>query len=223
MIKRLLTILGFISLTSLGNSLWATHIVGAELYYECVDSVNSVYDLTLILYRDCQNGQADFDDPLTLFIFRGDNGTIFQTTTISKPPLTPQIQPNDWDDCVATIPNICVEEGVYTTTLTLPPRPGGYYLGWSRCCRNAAITNLAQPLSEGITFLARIPGQDEALCNNMPTFDEVPPIFLCANQQFSFDHSATDIDGDSLSYALTNPYTGTNTAGLGTGNPMVPG
>ncbi|MEL6672635.1 MAG: PKD domain-containing protein [Bacteroidota bacterium] len=201
----------------------ATHIVGAELFYECTDSINSQYDVTLKLYRDCLNGQAPFDANITLFIFRGNDGSIFQTVNVAAPPTTPQIQPDDWGPCVAMIPSICVEEGVYTTQLTLPPLNGGYYIGWARCCRNQAITNLANPLGEGITFLARVPGPLEAACNSMPTFDQVPPIFLCSNETFAFDHSATDPDGDSLVYKLVNPYTGTNTAGLGAENPMMGG
>ncbi len=207
----------------LGGSLHATHIVGAELYYECVDSVTNEYDITLKLYRDCLNGQAPYDQNITLFVFNGATGTIFQTVNVVVPPVTPQIQPTSWDACVATIPNICVEEGIYRTTITLPPSAGGYFLGWSRCCRNQAIDNLLTPLQEGISYLARVPASSEAACNNMPTFDQVPPIFLCANQPFNFDHSATDPDGDSLVYALVNPYTGTNFAGQGTGNPQTGG
>lgn len=201
----------------------ATHIVGAELFYECVDSLTNTYDVTLVLYRDCFAGQALFDDPLYLFIFYANTGTIFQTISVSKPPQTPQIQPNDWSSCVATTPNICVERGVYKTTVTLPPQLGGYNIGWARCCRNAAITNLQTPLQEGITFLAHVPGPTVATCNSMPEFDQIPPVFLCANQQFAFDHSATDPDGDSLVYALTNPYTGLNVSGAGAGNPNFGG
>ncbi|MEL7341833.1 MAG: hypothetical protein AAGM67_15230, partial [Bacteroidota bacterium] len=200
-----------------------THIVGAELLYECTDSLNSEYEITLKLYRDCINGQAPYDPNITLFIFNASTGAIFQTVNVAVPPTTPQIQPTTWDACVAMIPNICVEEGIYKTTLTLPPSADGYYLGWSRCCRNVAIDNLLLPLQEGITFLARIPTSSEAGCNSMPTFDQTPPIFLCANQPWNFDHSATDPDGDSLVYALTNPYTGLNTQGLGAGNPMQGG
>ncbi|MDX1906847.1 MAG: PKD domain-containing protein [Bacteroidia bacterium] len=201
----------------------ATHIVGAELYYSCINPATNTYDLTLKLYRDCQNGQAPYDAVIYLFIFDALTGATLQTVPINIPPTTPQIQPNDWGPCVGTTPAICVQEGIYTTTVTLPPNANGYNLGWSRCCRNAAISNLANPLNEGITFLARIPPSSAAVCNNMPVFDQVPPVFLCANQPFFFDHSATDVDGDSLVYALTNPYTGTNISGLGTGNPMMGG
>ena len=201
----------------------ATHIVGAELIYECVDSTNHLYDITLKLYRDCLNGQAPYDPTIVLFVFRGSDGSIAQTVSIPVPPTTPQIQPEDWDDCVAVIPNICVEEGIYTTQITLPPIAGGYNLGWSRCCRNQAINNLSNPLGEGITFLSRVPGPEDATCNSQPDFTQVPPIFLCNNQTFSFDHSAIDPDGDSLVYKLVNPFTGTNLQGLGTGNPMMGG
>lgn len=205
------------------SRLEATHIVGAELYYECIDSTTNTYSVTLTLYRDCFLGQADFDDPIYLFAFYANTGNIFQTIAINRPPQTPQIQPTDWSDCVATPPNICVEQGVYQTTLILPPQIGGYNLAWARCCRNSAITNLSAPLQEGITFLAHVPGPSVATCNSMPQFDQVPPVFLCANQPFAFDHSATDPDGDSLVYALTDPYTGLNFVGAGAGNPNFGG
>lgn len=49
--------------------------------------------------------------------------------------------------------------------------------------------------------------------NSNATFDLFPPLFLCVNEPFSFDHSATDLDGDSLAYCLYNPYNGDNGAG----------
>ncbi|MEO0473894.1 MAG: hypothetical protein AAF206_30070, partial [Bacteroidota bacterium] len=201
----------------------ATHIVGAELIYTCIDSVNYIYDVDLKLYRDCLAGQAQYDGSITLFVFNGVTGTLFTTVNVLVPPNTPEIQPNDFSACVATPPAICVEEGIYETTITLPPSVNGYDIAWARCCRNQAITNLANPLGEGITFLAHVPSSNDANCNSMPNFDQVPPVFLCVNEAFTFDHSATDPDGDSLVYALTNPYTGTNFQGLGAGNPMQGG
>lgn len=204
----------------------ATHIVGAELVYECLGPAGagqSQYEIELILYRDCENGQANFDPLIYLYIFNADDGTFVRTEAMTVPPNTPQLNPTDWPDCVATLPQICVERGVYRKTITLPNSNDGYHLAWSRCCRNSAITNLSAPLQEGITYLATIPPFNVAPCNNMPTFNQVPPIFLCNGLPFSFDHSATDPDGDSLVYAITDPYTGTNFQGLGTGNPNLGG
>ncbi|MEM7655364.1 MAG: PKD domain-containing protein [Bacteroidota bacterium] len=202
----------------------ATHIVGAELYYTCTDSATHEYNLELKLYRDCFLGQAPYDPSIWLFIFEADSPqNLVQTVNIQVPPFTPEIQPNDWGPCVGVTPDICVEEGTYKLILNLPPLAGGYDIAWSRCCRNSAITNLANPLEEGVSYLAHVPDPGLADCNSMPIFDQVPPVFLCADQPFNFDHSATDPDGDSLVYLLTDPYTGTNFQGLGAGNPNVGG
>ncbi len=222
--KRFLALIIVLFLFMWGNQTLATHIVGAELYYDCVNPQTNTYDITLKLYRDCLNGQAPFDATVTLFIFDSSTGNIFDREVVFAPNSTPQINPNDYGPCVATTPNICVQEGIYTTQLSLPPRVGGYDIAWARCCRNQAIDNLIDPLGEGITFLAHVPGSNQAMdCNSMPTFDQVPPIFICEDETFSFDHSATDPDGDSLAYALTNPYNGLNNFNLGAGNPQQGG
>ncbi len=54
---------------------------------------------------------------------------------------------------------------------------------------------------------------NDFLKNSNPSYDLLPPLFLCAGKPFSFDHSATDIDGDSLVYSFYSPYDGENTAG----------
>lgn len=46
-----------------------------------------------------------------------------------------------------------------------------------------------------------------------PEFTLFPPLFLCVGQPFTFDHSATDLDGDSLVYSFYDPYNGDNGAG----------
>jgi gliding motility-associated-like protein len=213
-----LTLVGLFSCTHLK----ATHIVGAQLYYECLNTSNNTYKVTLKLYRDCLNGQAPYDDSIFLYIFTGTSGTLYQTIVIPIPPITPQLPPVP-PACVASPVNLCTEEGIYTRNVQLPPLAGGYNLAWARCCRNYAITNLANPAAEGVTFLAHVPDPGLATCNTMPIFKNTPPIFLCAGQPFSFDYSATDADGDLLVYQLSNPYTGTNFAGAGAGNPQLGG
>ena len=42
--------------------------------------------------------------------------------------------------------------------------------------------------------------------NSDPTYNQFPPLFLCQGKPFTFDHSATDIDGDSLYYSFYTPY-----------------
>lgn len=45
--------------------------------------------------------------------------------------------------------------------------------------------------------------------NSDPVFKFFPPLFICVNQPFTFNHSATDLNGDSLVYSLYQPYNNT--------------
>ncbi|HHG85974.1 MAG TPA: hypothetical protein ENJ82_14600, partial [Bacteroidetes bacterium] len=193
-----------------------THLAGAELTYTCIGA--NQYRVRLVIFRDCLNGQAPFDNPVDLFIFNSSNGTVYNTWTIPAPQLTPRLIPNNWDGCVGGNIPFCVEEGIYETTITLPGQAGGYDIAWARCCRSNVIDNLTRPDCEGVTFLAHVPDPADAVCNNMPQFNNRPSLFLCAGQQYYFDHSATDLDGDSLVYEISNPYTGLDFNGMGAAN-----
>lgn len=202
----------------------ARHIAGADLYYRCLQHTPSsdTYEFELWLYRDCTDPEgANYDNPLYLYIFRGD-GTLYQEKAISLTSAGPW-NPEGVDACFLQRPGTCLEEGVYRFQLELPVSASGYYVAWARCCRNAAITNLQNPLYMGITYLARIPPARRATCNTSPVFRRRPPFFLCAGRDFYFDHSATDADGDSLAYALVPAYHSVNTQGVGAVNPAQGG
>lgn len=182
----------------------ATHIVGGELTYEYLGNNN--YKIYLTVYRDCFGGQADYDNPALLGVFNSSNvelqtvemflGVVNQVpSTINNPCITP---PN----------NVCVEVTTYTTTLNLPPIPGGYQLAYQRCCRNGIIQNIITPGDVGATYYAQIPDPTVHGDNSSPVFNNTPPLYLCADLQFTFDHSATDPDGDVLVYELCEPFQG---------------
>lgn len=183
---------------------FATHIVGGEIYYDCLGGNN--YRITLKLYRDCFNGLAPYDDPATIFIFKNSGvlldsiqipfpGSVVLPVTINNPCFTPPT-------------NICVEQAIYQTVVNLPPTPGGYNIVYQRCCRNNTILNLVSPGDVGSTYMAHIPDVSLAACNSSPRYNNFPPIFLCAGVPLNFDHSATDPDGDSLYYEFCDPFTG---------------
>ncbi len=199
----------------------ATHITGAELTYKCINATSNTYQVTVTVYRDCVNGQADFDNSIRLFAFRNSNKALYTSYNIPLNQTAIQIIPIFWNACTGIPNNICVEYARYTTNITLPSFAGGFTIGWARCCRNNIVTNIAP--NQGITVIGSIPGPENAVCNNMPTFNNLPPIFLCNGQTFNFDHSATDLDGDSLVYRIVPPYGGTNSAGQGATqfNPVV--
>lgn len=204
MLKRVLHI--FLLLTLLSD-VYATHIVGGEIYYTQLNANN--YNITLKLYRDCFNGQAPFDNPAYIGIYDVNNALI-SVINISFTG-SQQLQNNNTQGCVTNPGNVCVEEAIYTQQVSLPPKIGGYNLVYQRCCRNGTIQNIYQPGSTGSTYTVHVPGSDVVLTNSSPRYTNFPPLYLCTNTPLNFDHSATDPDGDSLVYEFCDPFEGAST------------
>lgn len=184
----------------------ATHIVGGELVYKCLG--NFTYEIKLKVYRDCYNGIPLFDDPARLNVF-DINGTRLDAIQLSRPPWD-TLPINIVDPCFVVPPDVCVEGIVYIDTINLPYRDGGYFLSYSRCCRNYTIFNIEPEPKQGATYSCYIPMRNnQTECDNSnPYFNNFPPIGICANKPLIFDHSATDPDGDSLVYEVCIPYNG---------------
>lgn len=194
----------FLFLTVLSLKSFATHIVGGEIFYDFLGSNN--YRITLKLYRDCLTGLAPYDNPATIFIF-DNSGNLVDSVQIPFPgssvlPVTIN------NPCFTPPTNICVEEAIYITIVNLPSISGGYNITYQRCCRNNSILNLINPGDVGSTYMAHIPDASVGLNNSSPHYINFPPIFLCLGVPLSFNHAATDPDGDSLYYELCDPFTG---------------
>ena len=198
----------------------ATHLIGSEMYYEDLGGGN--YLITLKVYRECGPANTlgtDFDDVIYLGVFYSSTNQLQQVENVflnfSTVQNVPVIMTNP---CGTPPPGLCVEEATYTTTLMLGSTVGGYDIAWQRCCRNPSINNLANAggtNNPGMTATIHIPGSDEInSTNSSPVFQEFPPVALCANFEFFFDHSAIDQDGDELVYSFCAPFDG--------GNPITP-
>lgn len=184
----------------------AGHLIGGELTYSCTG--NDFYDITLKVFRDCACvGCAIFDNPAYVFIY-DDLGTTIDILEMNFPAPIPLTYDLTINPCLELPPNLCVEEAVYTKTVYLPDYGGGYDIVHQRCCRNDSILNTDQASTFGATFYAHIPEPSLAVCNSNPYFTNFPPIALCINDSLIFNHSATDIDGDSLFYELCAPFDG---------------
>lgn len=188
---------------------FAFHIVGGEIIYDKLSGND--YRITVKVYRDCFSSGAPFDGTgsgaTAILTTYEANGTLFAVSDIGAPVITP-IAPSINNPCIQPPGGICVEQGIYTYTLNLPPKTGGYYIVYQRCCRNSSIINLTAPDTQGSTYYAHIPGPETVAVNNSPRYNNFPPIFICNNVSFTFDHSATDPDGDQLVYSLCTPFQG---------------
>ncbi|MEM7105431.1 MAG: PKD domain-containing protein [Bacteroidota bacterium] len=183
----------------------ATHIVGGEITYNCLG--NNQFRIIMSVYRDCFTGGAGFDNPARLTVYGGDN-LVSPFNTYNVSPIIESIPPDVSNPCLEPPPNICVEEGSYAITLTLPYNPDGYYLSYERCCRNPTINNIQAPNTVGATYSIFISDLAQTSCNDSPVFNDFPPIVICNEQEIDFDHSATDAEGDSLVYFFCAPFIG---------------
>lgn len=198
--KKILALLFVLAITLTAN---ASHIVGGEVYYDSLG--NDQYRVTFEIYRDCSG--AAYDNPLTYTVFNAD-GSVFSEFNIALP--VPDTLPIVYDDpCVTPPSDICIERAVYVGIITLPATANGYYITYQRCCWAANILNITQPGDWGITITTYVPGTTliGVEDNNCARYNNYPPIVLCSGQTLDFDHSATDIDGDSLVYSMCTPLT----------------
>ena len=190
----------------------STHIVGGEMGYKYLGS--NQYRIRLDLYIDCQNGnpQAISSDATAYIgVFNGQTRNMLggYPKQISRQGPKRVVKTNY--NCIVQAPNACVDQYWYEVTFTLPPITGGYYISFQRCCRNGSINNLGDPGGTGANYWTLIPDArtlSNKKENNSAVFKELPPNFLCTNTPLKFDHSALDVDGDSLVYELFRPFTG---------------
>ena len=173
--------------------------MGAELLYDYLG--NNQFKITLKLYRNCSTSCtqcAPYGDPEYVQIFDS-LGNYIDSVPMPIPTIDPI--PNLITNPCLTPVDVCITQAFYTGTYTLPPKPGGYTLVYERCCRNSAIQSI--PTQSGSVYVTHI-SNDRYASNSSPRFTNRPPLFICADSYFQFDNSATDPDGDSLSYSLVN-------------------
>lgn len=171
----------------------------------------------MTIYRDCAGGGADFDSgPLgafdaTVTIYREGSTTPIENLVLDAPTVT-AINPNSGNPCLIVPPDICVQEGIYVfPVLELPILDESYHVAYQRCCRNNTITNIYSPDDTGATFSIELTAAAQAVCNNSPVFVSFPPPVVCVGEPLSFNHAATDVDGDQLVYEFCTPLRGGGT------------
>lgn len=199
----------------------ATHIVGGGITYKCLGpkAGGIEYAITIEIYQDCFNGipEARAEDiPAFIGIFSNElNQSNWKDIKDSIGGRTARgfidsqlVDPNFSNNCVNNPPPVCLKRLAFTKNYTLPINSRGYRVMYVRCCRNEQILNLRNPGQVGATYICQIPPTAESQCNNSAYFKNYPPQIICINNPLVYDHSATDVDGDSISYELCDAYPG---------------
>lgn len=181
----------------------ATHIIGGEIYYDCLGG--NTYFVTLKVYLDCCPTCTTYDDLAGIGVYNS-QGTLvnafhFPILDIKKVP------PTLYSKCFVIPSEFCVNEVTYGDTLYLPPIPGGYTVAYQRCCRNSDILNILNARAVGSTYQTFIDPMNTS-CNNSARYKGLPPLLLCVDAPFVFDNSAVDPDNDSIAYEFCSPFAG---------------
>ena len=220
-IKRIFTTLLLLAAVMI-TPVTASHVVGSDISYACT-STPGVFDVTVIIYRDCSgvplcsgtpcNGcslPANYS-PSGVKVTCGSTslGTISMSLVsvvdVNIDPLCP-LGKSICTNC-GTVTAGSYTPGVekYTFTGSLDTRsfPSScctITLSWELCCRNGAISTG----SSGQNFyIESTLNKCVTPCNSSPVLSNDPFAVICGGQPYTFNNGAIDPDGDSLSYEFT--------------------
>lgn len=202
-----LTIVFFSSL-----SLKATHYHGGEITFR--HATGDSFDIYVTVYRDC-NGTAMLPSPLTI-----------KTACTTYTQMLTQVSVRDvtglgphcpqQSRCTGSYP-YGVEEYIFKTRV----RVGGdscclYTFSWEQCCRHSAITTGA---ADQMAYFETKYNKCLAPANTSPVFTLAPKFLLPVGKDANIAYSAADnTDNDLVTYSLTPPLQGPDTAITYTGS-----
>jgi len=197
--------------------LFGHHLVGGELTYKCLgydastDEYN--YQLNIVIYNNCNDDIVEaLDTTLIIFVIRSDS--THQTLFVDFDSVTFIDTDLINDTCITTPTEACIQKVEYITDVKLKFEGGFYDVTYQRCCRIGSLKNIESPFTTGMTLTAHIPEPQNGSCNSSPVFNQLPPAFLCLDDEFNLDFSATDPDGDQLVYSLCTPLIGGSEDGV---------
>jgi hypothetical protein len=123
----------------------------------------------------------------------------------------------DNESC-SKLKNLKTKEFRYSKEIILDPNTfsdnAGYYIAWTRCCRNGDIDNIANPKDTGLTFYLELPAlkqNGENISYSSPIFPVPNGDYICIGKPFKLDLGANNPDNnDELRYSIVTPYGSVN-------------
>lgn len=186
----------------------ASHLMGGEISWRCLS--NGTYIFKMKVYRDC-GGITFGTTGIAIDVHNYAGLTSIPVHLISDLDISPLT------NCIlcAGFPasgSGAAEELIFesdTITLAGTPPAAGWVFSYSNCCRNAAISNITMPGSDGFTLRAimyAVNGQSANPCfDSSPDFAEKPNTTIGTGYDFHYTPFATDNELDSLVYAWGSP------------------
>lgn len=189
---------------------YSAHITGGELGYEYFSQASATtdfYKVILRLYKECGSNNAALPNQADIWIYNTNSMSYVKTTTVGLEGGFQTINMVNYSiPCLQNRPPVCFELGYYVGLVELPRSAAGYTLSYYTCCRVGGIKNLFA--YDGANYMAVIPGTNLVPnARNSSPFSTVRDTSLvCNDELFNLDYSATDSDGDSISYSFCAAY-----------------
>ena len=220
------------------NTSNATHLMGGEITWKCIKTGSDAgkYIFTVKVYRDCQG--VPINTAMFLSAHNVPGLTTIPLLYLGANDLSPVCDEIDGPNPAFSCNGInvgysgngvgAVEEHSYQSEaiqIIGTPDANGWHFTWESCCRNLAITNLANNTGQyGFTLRAVMYSFTDSLgvvhpdnnnCyDSSPKFYEKPRTILEAgngydplafSNGFIYSHNAFDDERDSLSYEWAHP------------------
>lgn len=196
------------------NSTEASHIVGGEVYYSFVkfnaNKTQVTYNIDIELYRENVNDiNLDFEISGQIGIYElqeNDMWILVDSIEVDRGDLLSVSPP--FEPCVVRTGNFGVEMTSYEFEYTFDINGKDYLISYRVCCRNNTINNIRNPGTTDAIFDILLTHDAQLLGNSSPRFRSFPPINICRGDDFRYDHSAIDLDGegDELRYSFCAPF-----------------
>ena len=210
----------FLSFTIL--TAFSAHIKGGFFTYEYLGPGMTNpsylrYKIRLTVYMSCNPSPGQLSNPIKFTIFQGNATILFANPTVF---ISNRYELNKFEDepCISLD-----QRGCYYTVVEyelnnyeLPVSAAGYTFSAQRCCRIGNMENVQNSGTVGSTYTITIPGTNSLILNanknSSPNFKVNDTAVVCGGSYFTYPVTATDKDGDSLSYSLCAAFDGGSTA-----------
>ena len=198
----------FVCWLCLSFSAQAKHGKGSVLGYTYLGkgaSANtSKYQIYLRMYCTVgdQKTNQSTDDAVRIY----DAATNALVSTLALPLISrTNLTNTNTNPCISPVVTISYVIKDYAATIELPDNTAGYVLAQKEYARASGIVNFVNSVSYGVINTNTIPGVLGGTVyrnNSSPVFAVRDTTVICFKTNFVYDVSATDPDGDSLSYAF---------------------
>jgi len=229
-VRRSVQILfAFLFFTFLAITGYGKHIKGGEIHYTYLGPATRAnydrYELRLRLFISCESTMGQLETSVVLGIYRTDDGVEQDkvTANLSKSYMISLTTPSP---CIVHPSPVCYWVREFTVIEELPKDDGGYMVVFQRCCRIDGIRNIFPNINVGASYFCQIQGSSSVGVNGTnsnPDFGIKDTVLICQGKRFQLDYSATDADGDSLTYEFAPGYYGGGINNAVVTNPGPPG